>query len=206
MKRVIEYSDVFSFDFGCTDNIRRDINDLKERLSDELEHFLELGFSDAFLFVMSETHNDGEVKVYAKSFGINLNPDSLQSIQDFSVQVVKSLNCSNNYELELVYHLSAKDVVFPNFNQVFETYTSYETLKEYIYHIACYPSTFADCFVREELSKFVTLTPKSDYIIKCQCGHYFECKLVNEEDLILPDFDENMGDEFIEDDYMDLSC
>ena len=206
MKRVIEYSDVFSFDFGCTDNIRRDINDLKERLSDELEHFLDLGFSDAFLFVMSETHNDGEVKVYAKSFGMDVNMNSLQSIEEFIVQISRTLSCSDGYELELAYHLTSRNVVLPNFNGVFATYTACTTLRDYIYYLSDCSSFLADCLVREELSSFVTLTPKSDYIIKCQCGHYFECKLVNEEDLILPDFDENMGDEFIEDDYMDLSC
>lgn len=206
MKRVIEYSDVFSFDFGCTDNIRQDINDLKERLSDELEHFLELGFSDAFLFVMSETHNDGEVKVYAKSFAMDVNMNSFQSIQEFMVQVASTLSYSDDYELELAYHLTSRDVVLPNFNQVFATYTSCTTLKDYIYYLSNCLSFLADCIVREELSSFVTLTPRSDYIIKCQCGHHFECKLVNEEDLeedlILPDFDV----ECIEDDYMDLSC
>lgn len=206
MKRVIEYSDVFSFDFGSTDNIRRDINDLKERLSDELEHFLDLGFSDAFLFVMSETYNEGVVKVCVKSFAMDVNLNSLQSIEEFMRQIISKLKYSDNYELELAYHLTSRDVVLPNFNGVFATYTVCKSLTDFIFHLSNYPSALSDCIIREELSKFVTLTPRSDYIIRCQSGHYFECKLVDEEDLILPDFDENMGDEFIEDDYMDLSC
>lgn len=191
MERVIEYSDVFSFEFGSTASLRQDINELKEELSDKLNLFLDLGFSDAFLFVMSETHNEGEVKVCAKSFGMDIDMTSLKSIQDFMIQVARLLNDSKGYELELVYHFTTKRLSLSAFNEVFDEYSNCKKFKDYIYHMSDRTLFLADCFVREELATHVAFTPNSHYIIKCQNGNSFECQLLKEELLILPDFDDS---------------
>lgn len=192
MERVIEYSDVFSFEFGSTASLRQDINELKEELSDKLNLFLDLGFSDAFLFVMSETHNDGEVKVYTKSFGMDIQSNSLPSIQDFMAQVSRMLrDGKGEKELELAYHVTTKSLSFFTFNEVFDDYSKCKTFKDYIDQLSSRSLFLADCFVREELATHVAFTPNSHYIIKCQNGNSFECQLLKEELLILPDFDDS---------------